>query len=367
MARSSHTKTFVSCLYWWSFVVTSATPLARYVFSNQWYAVTIWGHVLPAYRGVAEDPRKDRAFGLHALFALLWITMAYVEMCFLSGSRHRLFGYLTAGALLLHSMASLLNLYEDIERHSLLNRLFLLLSLCSTVHRFVCAVAEAVRGNYSAHRVLMVRAFLSSLDGAGTIRTVAAVQMLFGFGPIHCECDHGEVGGHCDWTYCFRLLWVIALRHLQWAVFAKLEHRRLLRQLLAEVKSFWVPVWVLLTGCFAAGLDHQQTLPLVALAMMSYAATTETAAALFGAASRTRCLVTQRIKSLAAPFSSRSMAFGTKQNVLSSTVLLVLLAAAFGRNKLMHSNGSDALSLWDDRSRYSSYSLLFPSTISETL
>ena len=97
MARS-HTKIIVSCLFWWSLVITSTTPLFRYILSNQWFAVSATG-LFPAYKGVAEEPAKDRAFGLHALFALTWMIMAYIQICFLDHTKrssvHKVFGYLT--------------------------------------------------------------------------------------------------------------------------------------------------------------------------------------------------------------------------------------------------------------------------------
>ena len=263
----ARTKTIVSCLYWWSFLITSTTPLFRYILSNQWYAVTVGG-LLPAYDGVAEHPTKDRAFGWHALFALTWMTMAYIQICFMDHKKrtysHKVFGYMTVLALMLHSMGALLILYEDVEGHTVLNRALLFSSLMATVSTVFQAIREAINGNHTKHRVLMVRAFISSLDGAGTIRTVANIQMVLGYGPVLCQCDYGKVGGNCDWTYLWRLMWVTVLRLVQWAVFCQFEDRKygsnLMSELWEDLKVYHVPNWTLLIVCFLSGLDHQDTL-----------------------------------------------------------------------------------------------------------
>jgi len=132
------------------------------------------------------------------------------------------------------------------------------------------AIREAINGNHKEHRVLMVRAFISSLDGAGTIRTVANIQMVLGYGPIFCQCDYGKVGGHCDWTYTWRLMWITVLRLVQWAVFCQFEDRKygsnLTSELWEDLKVYHVPNWTLLIVCFLSELDHQDTL-VVALAL----------------------------------------------------------------------------------------------------
>jgi len=247
-------------------IITSTTPLYRYVLSNEWFAVTAGG-LLPAYTGVAQDPIKDRAFGFHALFALSWIVMAYVQICWMDSfkrtSMHRIFGYLTFMVLMLHAMGALLILYEDVEGHSLLNKALLFSSLFSTVYNVARSIKEAVNKNLTAHRILMVQAFISSLDGAGTIRTVSAIQMVMGYGPISCQCAHGSVGGYCDWTYTWRLMWIIFLRVLQWAVYAKAEHPRLVAQLWVDVKTYYIPLSAQLVVSYLMGFTQEQSLVMV--------------------------------------------------------------------------------------------------------
>ncbi len=84
--------------------------------------------------------------------------------------------------------------------------------------------------------------------------------MVLGYGPIFCQCEYGKVGGHCDWTYTWRLMWITVLRLLQWAVFAKFEHYWLITELCTELETFYIPSWMALIVCFLAGLDHGQTL-----------------------------------------------------------------------------------------------------------
>jgi len=198
--------------------------------------------------------------------------MAYIQICWIDhlkrSSMHKIFGYLTVVALVLHSVGALSILYEDVERHTLLNKLLLFGSLFYTVSTVFRAIKEAMNGHYTEHRVLMVRAFLSSLDGAGTIRTVASIQMLLGCGPIYCQSVYGKVGGHCDWTYTWRMTWIMALRIVQWAVFCKLEEKTqplLMEQMWEDLKSHYIPIWIVLLGCFALGLDHGETLIVMTL------------------------------------------------------------------------------------------------------
>jgi len=178
---------------------------------------------------------------------------------------HRIFGYLTVAVLALHTTGALLILYEDVEGHTLLNKALLLSSLASTVYNVAGSIKEAVNKNFTAHRIMMVQAFISSLDGAGTIRTVAQIQMMLGYGPIWCQCEYGSVRGNCDWTYTWRLMWIIVLRLLQQAVYAKSEHPRLVTRLWDSIKTFYIPFWALLVVSFMMGFRQEQALLMVLL------------------------------------------------------------------------------------------------------
>ena len=146
---------FVSCLFWYSFLLTSLTPLARIAY-KQWLAIAPFS-ALPAYASVAENPSQDKAFSLHALFALAWLVLSYTQICLVKNVRlHRIFGYLTLTALAFHIGGSLVILYEDVEQHTLLNRTILFLSLSRTAANMVNSIRTAKNGNVALHRSLAV-------------------------------------------------------------------------------------------------------------------------------------------------------------------------------------------------------------------
>ena len=269
---ATRTIKFVSYLFWWSLIMTGGTPLARYVFSDQWYAVSPIVVIFPAYKGVAGTLSKNKAFGLHALIAIAWTIMAYIQICLIPNQftfAHRMFGRLTTVVFIAHAMGAINILVEDVEGHTLLNKLSLLASLLSTSYQFATAIKKAVADkNYNEHRLWMARTFLSSLDGAGTIRTVAAIQMMFGYGPIMCQCEHGKVGGNCDWTYTWRLLWIIVLRQAIWAIFAMYEDSSLIDEAWNSFTTFYVPMYCVLIGCYMFGFDQAETLYVVASAVI---------------------------------------------------------------------------------------------------
>merc|ERR1719229_1485704 len=204
--------------------------------------------------------------------------MAYIQMCHIdnrhnkdgTNTKHKVFGRLTGVAFLLHTVGALSLLYEDVEGHSPLNKLILASSLMGTSYKFIVAMCHAIKGKINEHRLWMTNAYLSSLDGAGTIRTVAAIQMLFGYGPIACQIEYGQVGDNCDWTYTWRLLWVTVLRQCLWFIFANYESKRLAAEAVHVLRAYYMPLYAVLIGCFMFGYDQMQSFYVVVLATMAW-------------------------------------------------------------------------------------------------
>ena len=77
------------------------------------------------YRGERENPGIDRAFGLHALYGLLWVLFAFLQMVPIrkaSLNLHRSFGYIAGAAFFLHMWAAINSLLFDDGKHTMGNR-----------------------------------------------------------------------------------------------------------------------------------------------------------------------------------------------------------------------------------------------------
>ena len=77
------------------------------------------------YRGEGENPGIDRAFGLHALYGILWVVFAFLQMVPIrkaSLDLHRSFGYIASATFFLHMWAAINNLFFDDGRHTMGNR-----------------------------------------------------------------------------------------------------------------------------------------------------------------------------------------------------------------------------------------------------
>jgi len=242
---------FVSCLFWYSFLFTSLTPLARIV-HKQWLAITLSG-ALPAYPSVADSPAQDKTFSLHAAFALSWLLVSYMQICFVRDRRlHRVCGYISVITFALHSAGALRILYEDVEQHTLLNRTLLLLSIAQTAKSMFDSIRAAKQGNLTLHRRLAVETFIRSLDGAGTIRTIGAIQTAMGVGPVFCEVQHHHVGGHCDWSYTIRMCLTGLLRLGQLAAYTRCD-----QVFMCELKQC-LGAWTAILASYAMGLDQTE-------------------------------------------------------------------------------------------------------------
>ena len=160
---------------------------------------------------------------------------------------------------MLHIFGSLRILYEDVEHHSMLNKGLLFLSLTKTASTFFCAVRAAMDKEVALHRDLMMEAFIRSLGGAGTIRTVGSIQTALGVGPALCEVQHLNVGGHCDWTYSWRLCWTNMLTLFQIGAYYQFN-----ADFIGSLNEHLLG-WPLVMISFAIGLDQEQTLMMIAV------------------------------------------------------------------------------------------------------
>jgi len=121
------------------------------------------------------------------------------------------------------------------------------------------SVYKAIKGDVTMHRNLMVQAFIKSLDGAGTIRTVGMVQTLLGVGPVFCQCEYLQVGGYCDWTYSWRLLLAYSLQMFQVGLYVKLsKSNQCIHQFIQDLYQYAMFCSVVIVS-FLVGSNQNQT------------------------------------------------------------------------------------------------------------
>lgn len=222
---------FVIYLFLHSLFLTASTPLAR-AFRGRWMGVgsvmtlvnkvpitgtlnaTIYGDAQFLYRTEEESPGIDTNFGLHAAFGLFWLLVAFVQMVplrRLSLAMHRNFGLVAILVFCGHMLASLNILIFDEAKHHWINRAELGgLTFISTAYMLL-SMKAIWEGRISEHQDYAIRCFLYSIEGAGTIRQVAHMQLfaspyvpsLFS-GPGECQSIYSGEATHCVEQYFVR-------------------------------------------------------------------------------------------------------------------------------------------------------------------
>lgn len=173
----------------------------------------------------------DRSFGLHAVCGLLWILVAFAQMVLVRRYKvvwHRKYGYATIFVFFMHMAACLNVLLADEAKHHPLSKTLLMSSaFLSTIH-MLRGTRGAISGDVAGHEANSVVAFLYSIEGAGTIRTVQHVQLLFKpvlpsvfCGPGDCQALHNGEAGKCVVSYCVRLILVRVMTYYWIGMYAR--------------------------------------------------------------------------------------------------------------------------------------------------
>jgi len=280
------TEQFINAIFWHSIAMTVTTPLARLT-RGRWSSVSVlyWGVILFFWlrfgmmditvKKDSEDPVLDEsfvyktekkekgidfAFGFHAFAGLLWLSTGWVQMSLLKTSKawHRMFGIVAISSFSLHMVASLNNLYFNYMKHTPLPRLLLLMACVDSILCMTTAIIRARRKDYTGHRDAMIRCFVYSIEGAGTIRTVATVQAFLGMGPTDCQILWNGTSTHCLYSYTWRLL---LTRYLSLAYLGLYTTHRNNNNF---TKAFFMELvwWSLISGCFLSH-THMFTIDLM--------------------------------------------------------------------------------------------------------
>jgi len=204
---------------------------------------------------------------------LVWTTRSSAK----SRKYHKYFGYISLLCYLGHCMAAINIWYVDVEQHSPLNRVLLFLGMFSTAY----SVLEGMKGILIAklkgarirsqdimyHRYQMCQSYIYSLNGAGTIRTVAIIQTNLNVGVVLCQVKHLRVGGICDWTYTWRLALASTFSLVQRAMYIKCKKSRFDAEFIRDCREHGA-FWVIMLGSFYYGITQTECLVLCAMFKM---------------------------------------------------------------------------------------------------
>ena len=235
-------ESMVSFLFWHSMVMTCTTPLSR-AFQKSWDGklvhVTIMNYLgisqtilgrpaEDAYLKYPPSPKTNSAFLPHAICGLLWILAAYLHICHsrrLSKvvSKRKLASFASL-AFLLHMACSVRALILDPMHHHALPWTMLLSNLTVSTAYFVLGIWAVTKREMSAHKDAMMKCFLYSIEGAGTIRTVGAILHLLEMGPTMCQQAHGGLASDCVFPYVQRLIGIRMLTLFYLGVYAKIPN-----------------------------------------------------------------------------------------------------------------------------------------------
>lgn len=237
---------FVRFLFWHSIFFTASTPIMRVVTKKWLYVLSA-----PLVVGMTDDAisetyppaeEVDRAWIPHAIFGLLWLCVGSAQFLItpqMEGKIHKFFGYFTIVVFCGHLSAAYYTLYIDGMKHTIVNKLFLVNDLTEGAIYMtlgMLAVIQRKKGWLQKHKDQMFLAFVTSIEGAGTIRTIGFVHYLMGkaglqdtliwsmtgAGLSECQNKHRMVSSDCEWEYTFRLTTIRFLTNLyvhQYATF----------------------------------------------------------------------------------------------------------------------------------------------------
>ena len=168
---------------------------------------------------------------MHAAMGIMWIVVAYLQMVPIrnySLIAHKYFGYFSLLVFVLHMDASINNLVFDEAKHHIVNRIGLgALTFLSSTYMYM-SIKAAINHDIQSHTKYAFRAFVYSIEGAGTIRTVAYLQWLFRpyfpevmTGPMDCQRLFGGQATNCALPYFVRGIFVRLLTLYYIAMFSK--------------------------------------------------------------------------------------------------------------------------------------------------
>ena len=153
----------------------------------------------------SADSQFDETF---AFFGILWLLVAWIQASLIKTIKawHRNFNLVSTLPFVLHICSSFYIINIDYTNHTPIPQLLLNMFCLDSIVCFVVALFHAKRNDYVGHKDAMFRSFLYSIEGAGTIRTVATIQAFLGLGPDICRDIGHDFETSCIYSYTWRLL-----------------------------------------------------------------------------------------------------------------------------------------------------------------
>jgi len=274
-----HTKDrLIKFLFWHSMFFTLSTPIMRGVRGTWLYVASVptalgrEDGIFEAYPPTTE--RLDRAWIPHAFFGLLWLCFGAFQMInfdYSSPNLHKHMGKVATLVFLGHMAAAAYNLYTDALNHTWVNKVLLSVDLYDGFYYMVRGLMD-IYGKKNdwrvAHKDHMFLAFISSIEGAGTIRTIANFHWLLeiaglpsnsflykilGTGLGKCQATYRTVGTVCEVPYSFRLLWVRFLSNCYVSIYTSFTPR--MDRVMKSRWSSWTSGFVVAVLGFALGVN----------------------------------------------------------------------------------------------------------------
>lgn len=267
---------FIVILCVHSLFMTSSTPIARFL-DGHWTQTDSFTEILRYFRiidngfkrgGYNTSAHQDNNLKLHALFGILWLFLGTVQMVVYSPERknniwgghkakiHKWFGKIAALALFFHLGTACSLLFADTLQHTWMNKLALAMDLATPISLAWMGMESILfrkKKNITKHIDCMVRCFIHSIEGAGTIRTIHILQMVCGdFGPAKFIAKFTSVSSteQGQWEYVLRLFLIRWLSNLYIAIYVYYirNSHKMRKDFEQDMKSFAVATVLVYIG-----------------------------------------------------------------------------------------------------------------------
>jgi len=267
---------FIVILCVHSLFMTSSTPIARFL-DGHWTQTDSFTEILRYFRiidngfkrgGYNTSAHQDNNLKLHALFGILWLFLGTVQMVVYSPERnnniwggpkakiHKWFGKIAALALFFHLGTACSLLFADTLQHTWMNKLALAMDLATPISLAWMGMESILfrkKKNITKHIDCMVRCFIHSIEGAGTIRTIHILQMVCGdFGPAKFIAKFTSVSSteQGQWEYLLRMFLIRWLSNVYIAIYVYYirKSHKMRKDFEQDMKSFAVATVLVYIG-----------------------------------------------------------------------------------------------------------------------
>lgn len=280
-AKSNISRSYIylSLLLVHSFIITASTPYLRIVY-NRWYGHTPLNWLYAnsrellqpskassvrlrypttfSYPAQVDVPEIDPAFFLHSVFGIGWVIVGHITLVYSSrwsAKYHRRFAYGAITVFVGHVLVSVYTLICNIVEHHPLPRMMLMLNLVQCGRLMIAAIRAIKNGDLKTHQFLMLRVYLYSTEGSGTVRQVEHFMWMLGYAPSLCQLKNNSKATFCVARYVCRLIGtrLLTLFHLLCLSMLRRD-AELKRSVVKESRAFVFTIALLFLSWYFLGL-----------------------------------------------------------------------------------------------------------------